>query len=44
MAYWNKEIECMPQEELKKLQLDLLQKLIKRLYKGRIKEALKKLH
>ena len=33
MAYWNKEIECMPQEALKKLQLDLLQKLITKLYK-----------
>ncbi len=34
MAYWNKEIECMPQEDLKKLQLDLLQKLIKNLYEN----------
>ncbi len=33
MAYWNKEIECMPQEEIKKRQLDMLQKLIAHLYK-----------
>ena len=33
MAYWNEKIECMPQEDLKKLQLDMLQKLIAKLYK-----------
>ena len=32
MAYWNKEIECMPPEEIKKLQLGMLQKLIANLY------------
>ena len=29
MAYWNKEIECMPPERIKELQLDMLQKLMK---------------
>ena len=34
MAYWNKEIECMPRDELKKLQLEMLQKLVKHLYEN----------
>jgi phenylacetate-CoA ligase len=34
MAYWNKEIECMPPERIKELQLDMLQKLIANLYEN----------
>lgn len=34
MAYWNKDIECMPRGDLKKLQLEKLQKLVKNLYEN----------
>ena len=30
--FWNEKIECMPQEELKKLQYDELKTLIEKLY------------
>lgn len=32
MAYWNQHYECMPREELEKLQLERLQKTIERVY------------
>ncbi len=32
MTYWNKHYECMPREELEKLQLDRLKKTVERVY------------
>lgn len=33
MAFWNEKIETMPKEELQKMQLELLQKLVKNTYR-----------
>lgn len=32
MKYWNEEIECMPREQIKELQLHRLQKMLERIY------------
>lgn len=34
MAYWNEDIECMPEEDLKRLQLEKLKALVENLYEN----------
>ena len=34
MAFWNKEIETMPREELEKMQLSLLRAKVREMYDG----------